>query len=53
MKMEEWKPQMPQRNTDVFSNASICENLRHLRFNNSLSLGTGEVPKGIVEEVCL
>ena len=36
MKIEEWKPQMPQRNTDVFSSALICENLRHLRFNNSL-----------------
>lgn len=37
MKMEECKPQMPsQRNTDVFSSALICENLRHLRFNNSV-----------------
>lgn len=42
MKMEEWKPQISQRNTDVFSSALICENLRHLRLNNSLSLGAGE-----------
>ena len=42
MKTEESKPQMTQRNADVFSSALICENLRHLRFYNSLSLETGE-----------
>jgi hypothetical protein len=42
MKMEEWKPQMTQRNTDVFSSGLICENLRHLWLNNSLFLGAGE-----------
>ena len=36
MKIKEWKPQMTQRNADVFSSALICENLRHLRFNSSL-----------------
>ena len=53
MKIGEWKPQMPQRNTDGFSSALICENLRLLWMNNSLSLGTGDVPKGIVEELGL
>ena len=33
---------IPQKNTDVFSSALICENLRHLPFNNSLFLGAGE-----------
>ena len=36
MKAGEWKPQIPQRNTDVFSSALICENLRYLGLNNSL-----------------
>ena len=53
MKAGEWKPQIPQRNTDVFSSALICENLRHLRFNNCQSLGTGEVLKGVLEELGL
>ena len=42
MKIEEWKPQITQRNADVFSSALICEYLRHLRFYKSLSLETGE-----------
>jgi len=53
MKMEEWKPQIPQSNTDVFSSALICENLRHLRFNNCQSLGTGEALKRVLEELRL
>lgn len=51
MKMEEWKPQMPQRNTDVFSSALICENLRHLRFNKSLPMETDKVQKAIMERL--
>lgn len=49
--MEEWKPQIPQSNTDVFSSVLICENLRHLWFYNSLSLGTGQALKGFLEEL--
>lgn len=49
--MEESKPQIPQRNADVFFSALICENLRHLRFYNSLSLGTGQALKGFLEEL--
>jgi hypothetical protein len=53
MNAEEWNPQMARRNSDVFSSALICENLRHLRFNNCQSLGTGEVLKGVLEELGL
>ena len=51
MKIEESKPQITQRNADVFSSALICENLRHLRLNNSLFLETGEALKGFLEEL--
>lgn len=49
MKMEEWKPQMPQRNTDVFSSALICENLRYLWLNSSSCMETDKVPNVILE----
>lgn len=51
MKMEEWKPQIPQSNTDVFSSALICENLRHLRLNNSLYLDAGEALRTRLKEL--
>jgi hypothetical protein len=51
MKMEEWKPQITQRNTDVFSSGLICENLRHLRFNNSLFMETDKALQEILEKI--
>ncbi len=39
MKIEEWKPQITQRNADVFSSALICENMRYPWMCGSLSMG--------------
>jgi hypothetical protein len=51
MKAEEWNPQMARRNADVFSSALICENLRHLRFNNSIFMETDKALKGILKKL--
>jgi len=51
VKTAERKPQMAQMNADVISSASICENLRHLRLNNSLALETDKALKEILEKL--
>ena len=51
MKTAERKPQMAQMNADVFARASICENLRHLRLNNSLALVMDKALKEILEKI--
>jgi hypothetical protein len=53
MKTEEMKPQISQRNADVFLQFSICAHLRHLWFKNFPGMETDNSLMGIQEGIGL
>lgn len=53
MKTEEMKPQISQRNADVFLQFPICAHLRHLWFKNFPGMETDNSLMGIQEGIGL
>jgi hypothetical protein len=53
MKTEEKKPQISQRNADVFLHFPICAHLRHLWFKNFLAMATNKGLMGIHAGIAL